>query len=328
MVIYSSYMEKMRVGKILVWGESLFGFYPDDNPQIEKCKKVNLTWGGDVSNFAIGVAKLGYHSVLFTGVGSESFGEGFIGLWKKNRVDVSQVHRDPSRSTGFYFITFVHGKHSLTYYRDESAATALVFSQLDSRVLKESIVFHFTGTGLGMGKSAREMCRQIIEAKKGSDCIISFDVNYRTLQWGNPKLAEKEISKIIELGVTHLEITDDEMSELGWGTDVRILLNKFSRLKVIAYKKGPEGVTIATPEIMFDSPAFPVKVKDTIGAGDSFDVGFIISLVEGKSLEEAARIGNATAALTCMGLGPIRTIPSKQQLDEFLALQLERNING
>jgi len=309
------------MGKILVWGEPMFGFYPVDNPQIEKCTSVSMTWGGDASNFAIGAAKLGYHSVFFTGVGTEPFGDGFVDLWSENGVDVSQVQRDPVRRTGFYFVTFVNGKHSLTYHREGSAATALVFSQLDSSILKESDVFHFTGTGLGMGKSARKLCEQIIEEKKASDCIISFDVNYRALQWNDPILAEKEISKMIKLGVTHLEVTDDEMLELGWGSDIHVLLEKFPNLKVIAYKKGPKGVTIITPDKMFDSPAFQVKVKDTVGAGDSFAVGFITSLMEGKSLEEAATIGNATAGMTCMGLGPISTIPTKKQLHEFLAAQ-------
>ncbi|MFA7642800.1 MAG: sugar kinase [Sphaerochaetaceae bacterium] len=307
------------MGKILVWGEPMFGFYPVDNPRIEKCKTLSMTWGGDASNFAIGVARMGYHAVFFTGLGTEPFGDGFIDLWKENGVDVSQVVRDPIRRTGFYFVSFIDGKHSLTYYRDNSAATALIFSQLDPQVLKESEVFHFTGTGLGMGAAARSLCLQIVKAKRQSGCIISFDVNYRALQWNDPELAEKEISRAIASGVTHLEITDDEMVALGWGDDLESLLKRFPTLKVIAHKKGPKGVTIKTHETQFDSPAFPVKVKDTVGAGDSFDVGFILSLMEGKSLQEAARIGNATGGITCTGLGPISSAPTRKELDEFLS---------
>ncbi|ADK79574.1 sugar kinase [Sediminispirochaeta smaragdinae] len=312
-------MGARSVKNILVWGEPMFGFYPIDNPMIEKCNTLSMTWGGDASNFAIGVARLDHHSVFFTGLGTEPFGDGFIDLWMKNGVDVSQVVRDPSRRTGFYFVSFINGKHNLTYYRENSAATAIQFAQLDQQVLKESAVFHFTGTGLGMGSAARTLCRQIIDAKKGSDCIISFDVNYRTLQWNDPILAEREISNAIASGVTHLDITDDEMFALGWGTDLDALIRRFPTLEVIAYKQGPKGVTIKTRGSQFDSPAFLVKVKDTVGAGDSFDVGFIISLLEGKSLEEAARIGNATGGLTCTGLGPISSSPTRKELDEFLA---------
>jgi 2-dehydro-3-deoxygluconokinase len=304
---------------ILVWGEPMFGFYPVDNPRIEKCNTLSMTWGGDASNFAIGVARLGHHSVFFTGLGTEPFGDGFIDLWSENGVDVSQVVRDPSRRTGFYFVSFIDGKHSLTYYRDNSAATAVQFSQLDNQVLSESVLFHFTGTGLGMGSDARKLCRQIIDYKKGSDCIISFDVNYRKLQWNDPILAEREISNVIAYGVTHLEITDDEMLALGWGTDLDALIRRFPSLEVIAYKQGPKGVTIKTPSEQFDCPAFSVEVKDTVGAGDSFDVGFLISLLEGKNLREAARIGNATGGLTCTGLGPITSSPTRKELEEFLA---------
>ena len=310
------------MGKILVWGEPMFGFYPIDSPRIEKCSTLSMTWGGDASNFAIGVARMGYHSVFFTGLGKEPFGDGFIDLWQENGVDVSQVIRDPIRRTGFYFVSFIDGKHSLTYYRDNSAATAIQFAQLDQQILKDSVVFHFTGTGLGMGVDARALCQQIVEAKKKDDCIISFDVNFRKMQWNNPILAEREISHAISLGVTHLEITDDEMVSLGWGSDLEALIRRFATLQVIAYKRGPKGVTIRTREREFDSPAFPVTVKDTVGAGDSFNVGFILSLLEGKSLEEAARIGNATAGLTCTGLGPISSAPSRKELDTFLAVQV------
>lgn len=310
------------MGKILVWGEPMFGFYPVDNPRIEKCNTLSMTWGGDASNFAIGVARLGYHSVFFTGLGTEPFGDGFIELWKENGVDVSQVIRDPDRRTGFYFVSFIDGKHSLTYYRDNSAATALRFSQLDPQVLRESEVFHFTGTGLGMGVAARSLCQQIVAAKRQTGCIISFDVNYRALQWNDPKLAEQEISRAIASGVTHLEITDDEMAALGWSSDLDALLKRFPSVEVIAYKRGPKGVTIKTHDIQFDTSAFSVNVKDTVGAGDSFDVGFILSLVEGKSLEEAARIGNATGGITCTGLGPISSAPTRKELDEFLAAHI------
>ncbi|MCK9482222.1 MAG: sugar kinase [Bacteroidia bacterium] len=307
------------MGKVLVWGEPMFGFYPIDNQRIEKCETIRIAWGGDASNFAIGVARLNVPVTFFTAVGTEPFGRGYIELWEDNNIDVSQVVEDPKRRTGFYFVSFIDGKHSLTYYRDNSAASGLTFDQLDKTVLKECDVFHFTGTGLGMGEAARSLCHEILKFKKGSGSIISFDVNYRRLQWNNLKLAKEEIIKAINLGVTHLEITDDEMRELGWQEDLDSLFKMFPSLEVIAYKQGSKGAIIKTKETELHSPAFPVEVVDTVGAGDSFDVGFIVSLMEGKSLEDAARIGNAMGGLTCTGVGPISSSPTREKVESFLA---------
>lgn len=296
----------------------MFGFYPLDNPLIEKCETVRVSWGGDVSNVAIGIARLGHEAIFFTGLGTDSFGNGFIDLWRENGVDVSQIVRDPARKTGFYFISFVDGRHELTYHRDDSAASALTFSQLDERLLHSVDAIHFTGTGLGMGDKARQLCKQLVDARKGSDCIISFDVNYRESQWNDVALARHEIASAINGGVTHLEITDDEMLALGWGDDLDWLMEQFPHLQVIAYKQGAHGSTIKTHAGEMHIPAFDVPVTDTVGAGDSFAVGFLTSLLEGRGVHDAARRGNASGALTCMGMGPIESAPTRDELESFL----------
>ena len=46
--------------------------------------------------------------------------------------------------------------------------------------------------------------------------------------------------------------------------------------------------------------AFDVPVVDTLGAGDAYNAGFITAAVEGLSLAEANRRGNAVAAWKIM----------------------------
>ncbi len=308
-------------GQFLVWGEPMFGFYPLDGPRIAYSKNLRMTWGGDVSNFAIGVSRLGFHSVLFTALGDDQFGEYFLNLWKDNGVDISQVVKDATRETGFYFISFADGEHQLSYHRKNTAASALSFGSLDQDVLNTCGVFHFTGTGLGMGESARIVCHEILGTLKKRDCIVSFDVNYRRDQWNDKVLAKTEISRAILSGVTHLEITDDEMLELGWGDDIDSLLAEFPSVEVIAYKRGPKGVIVKTrKQAIVCEACAGITVKDTVGAGDGFAAGFISALYEGMNLGDAARFGNVVAGLTCEGVGPIETLPSRARVTEFLHL--------
>jgi sugar/nucleoside kinase (ribokinase family) len=65
-------------------------------------------------------------------------------------------------------------------------------------------------------------------------------------------------------------------------------------------------------------PSFSVNVADTVGAGDAFDAGLIAGVLEDLDLRETGRKANAVAALTCRGVGPLRTQPDPAQVETLL----------
>jgi sugar/nucleoside kinase (ribokinase family) len=48
-----------------------------------------------------------------------------------------------------------------------------------------------------------------------------------------------------------------------------------------------------------------VEQKDATGAGDCFDGAFIAGLVQGKSIEDAAKMASAAGALNAAAFGPM-----------------------
>jgi ribokinase len=68
-------------------------------------------------------------------------------------------------------------------------------------------------------------------------------------------------------------------------------------------------------------PAYKVNVVDTTGAGDAFNGGFAVALAEGKSLEAAIQFANATAALSVTRPGTAPAMPTRAEVDAFLAAQ-------
>lgn len=65
--------------------------------------------------------------------------------------------------------------------------------------------------------------------------------------------------------------------------------------------------------------AFPVEAVDTTGAGDAFHGAFAWSIAEGRSDQESARIAAAVSAMSCTGLGARAALPTRPELETFLA---------
>ncbi len=305
------------------FGEPLVGFYPPKGASVGDDVPIAKTWGGDTSNFAIGVARLGHSVSYLTRVGADPFGEGFIALWRRNGVDTSLVARDETRRTGLYFVSFdAQGKHSLTYYRKDSAASAIAPERIGERLLSNYRVLHLSGISLGMSSSALAAGLSLEDSARRSGCMISFDVNYRAAQWPSPAEASEAISSAIAGGVDVLEVTDDEMAALGWGEGVDTLARRFPKTSTIVLKRGKLGASLWRAGERADIPSFEVEVKDTVGAGDSFDAGFLSATLRGASLHEAGRFAAATAALTCTGTGPLERMPFLNDVEAFLGARI------
>lgn len=84
---------------------------------------------------------------------------------------------------------------------------------------------------------------------------------------------------------------------------------------------GKDGAYVATKERREVVPAFSVKEIDTTGAGDAFNGGLATALAEGKNLWEAVKFANAVAALSVQKIGTTPSMPTRNQVDEFIKLR-------
>ena len=90
-------------------------------------------------------------------------------------------------------------------------------------------------------------------------------------------------------------------------------------VKAVVITLGSRGVYVATPEKQQLLPVPKVDVLDTTGAGDAFNGGFVTALSEGKDLWEAARFANALASLSVQRMGTTASMPTRAEIDQFLA---------
>ena len=86
-------------------------------------------------------------------------------------------------------------------------------------------------------------------------------------------------------------------------------------LKTIAIKQGAKGVLIKNDFLMEQIPAIPPKkFVDSIGAGDSFDAGFLQGLLEEKDIITAAKMGVKAASLSIEATGGTESFPFRKDL--------------
>ncbi len=89
-------------------------------------------------------------------------------------------------------------------------------------------------------------------------------------------------------------------------------------------KMGGMGVYYATGEVSECLPAYPVVAVDTVAAGDAFNGALAVALAEGKNLDETMRWAMAAGALAVTKTGAQDSMPTRDELGEFLASQEPR----
>jgi sugar/nucleoside kinase (ribokinase family) len=103
--------------------------------------------------------------------------------------------------------------------------------------------------------------------------------------------------------LTGLENIDEAATSLG------------RRVEVAAIKLGAEGALGVTLSQKIKATSIPAKVVDTVGAGDSFDAGFVYGYLQGWSLEKSLRLGVVCGGLSTQKAGGTNGQPT---LDEAL----------
>ncbi len=86
----------------------------------------------------------------------------------------------------------------------------------------------------------------------------------------------------------------------------------------VIFTLGGDGAIYSDGKVTAKVPAFKVNAVDTTGAGDTFTGYILNSLMSGKAPEEALRFASAASAIAVTKAGAAETIPSLEQVNNFL----------
>lgn len=291
---------------ILCCGEALIDMLPRQSAQGEDAFAPLA--GGAVMNTAVALGRLGTPVQFFSGLSSDLFGDVLRDHLAASDVDISPVHTSDAPTT-LAFVKLVDGHASYAFY-DENTAGRMLSADHLPEVTADAMFFG--GISLVV-----EPCGATYEAlmrREAATRLTMIDPNIRPSFITDEARYRARLSAM--MGVADIVKTSDE--DLEWltgGTDTDALFDG-TETTCVLLTMGADGVRVITRDETFDVPAERVEVVDTVGAGDTFNAGFLAGLghsghatkanfqtVTPAALTAAAALGAKAAAITVSRAG-------------------------
>ncbi|WGW05289.1 carbohydrate kinase family protein [Tropicibacter oceani] len=266
---------------ILCCGEALIDMLPRTSPYGEPCFAPYA--GGAVFNTAIALGRLGAPVGYFGGLSNDLFGKQLVDTLSASKVDSSHCPRS-DRPTTLAFVTLTNGHAQYAFYDENTAGRMLSQDDLPDLEGKADALF-FGGISLVSEPQADSYAALCAQA---GDLPVMIDPNIR------PGFITDEARYRARLDqmLTRADIIKISDEDMDWLKTTPEALLKHS--KVILVTRGADGVDLVTRDGSRRVAAQKVTVVDTVGAGDTFNAGFLAGLRKGGLL---SRAGLANASL-------------------------------
>jgi len=270
-----------------------------------------LTAGSSSVIFACGAARLGLCVAFIGVVGNDLFGAFMLDVMKSRDVDVSNIIVDENQATGLSVIlNRINDRAILTHL---GAINALRGEQITDELLAEArhlhVASYFLQTILQPGLP------DLFQRAQALGLTTSLDTNW------DPEEKWVGVDELLKHTTVFLPNESEALSLTGAPTVEKAAEMLSNKASIVAVKLGADGGLAFDGESLFRTPIIPVDVLDTVGAGDTFDAGFIYGFLQGWPLERSLKLGVVCGSLSTRLAGGITSQPV---LDEALRVLDER----
>ncbi|MBQ7255169.1 MAG: carbohydrate kinase [Oscillospiraceae bacterium] len=284
--------------------------------------------GGAPANVLAMLRKLDKSCAFIGKVGRDSFGDLLEKTVREAGVDTRALRRDDAIPTTLAVVhTLPGGDRDFSFYRKPGADVLLSENELDEDLLNNCRIFHF-GTLSLTAEPCRSATRKAYTLAKAAGALISFDPNLRPPLWDDMDEAKRQI----EWGLARcdiLKIADNELEFMTGKTDfdegAAILREKFPNIRVFNVTAGADGSYSYYGDLRVFEPACKLGgTIETTGAGDTFCACVLNYVLEhgieglgAQNLTEMLRFANTAAYLVTTKKGAIRSMPSRDQVENL-----------
>lgn len=265
--------------------------------------------GGAPVNFASHAKALGADATVISRVGADEPGARLIGELRTLGVATDGITVDALNPTGTVVVSLDSAGQPQFKIVGGVAWDHLHATPETLRRAGSADVICF-GSLCQRSASSQAAIHQLVEASSSSALRV-FDVNLREDFFSAEILdASLKLANICKLSDCELPVV---ARMLGLKGGVRGQLHQLVArygLCLIVYTRGAMGSVLCDGVEWCEHPGFTTKVRDTVGAGDSFAAAVSMGLLQGWSLETISNRANEIAAFVCSRDGAVPELPS------------------
>jgi len=272
--------------------------------------RMMLTLGSSSAIVAHNLSALGSRVGFQSRIGDDPLGQIALERLQQSAVDTSLVRRVKGASTTGLTVILHHEKwrNILTY---SGTIAELTWDDLDLNYLSDSSHFHFSSYYLQ--RILRPKVVELFRRLKSKGLTISLDTN------DDPEDRWEELHEVLRHVDVFLPNEREACKAAGTG-DLEAAIHKLAeQVPLVVVKLGRKGAVAQRGQERFTSPAKSVEAVDTVGAGDSFDAGFLHQYVKGADIPTCLASGNAAGALSTTRPGGTEAFRDTNHTKKFLA---------
>jgi fructokinase len=254
--------------------------------------------GGAPGNFTVMAGRLGNHAAILSRIGRDDLGREAVHLLDPLPADTSFLQVDRAHETGRVTVTFNDGQPEYVIHKP-AAWDFLELSDGWVSLAERADAICF-GSLAQRGIESRQTI-QTLAAQTPSRCVRIFDVNLRPPYYSSEVIQESlELASVVKmndaevpmvLALLGLAVEDDGLPQ-NLRPSAERLLAEFPTLEMVAITRGAHGSLLVRRDEWHEHPGYPIKVADTIGAGDAFTAAMAHYLLRGAELPVLNEAGN------------------------------------
>lgn len=327
-------IDTARPTDVIVMGRVTVDLYANQlGTPLSQVQSFNKYLGGCAGNIAVGTARLGLQSSLFSCVGSDDLGQFLLQTLKQEKVDISLVKTSDAHLTGIGLLGITKPDNfSLLFYRENCADMQIRAENITPENVQQSKALVITGNCLSQ-QGIRAATLHAAEIANQQQTFTVLDIDYRPMLWGLTKAgdgqaryaSDPEVTRQYQrvLPLVNLIVGSQEEVLIAGGNDnlsqAVDTIRNFTAAPIVI-KHGAEGCSVYFDDLSapLTSPAYPWDALNMLGAGDAFISGLLSGLLREQTWEHSLQLANACAAIVVRGHGRAPAMPHADDLLQFI----------
>jgi len=271
--------------------------------------RLALTLGSSSAIFAHNLAVMGSRVGFTSRIGDDPLGRISLERLSEGSVDVAKVRTVSGPTTTGLTVILPRSQNRLIFTYP-GAMFEMCFEDLDLSYLASAKHFHLSSFYLH--RALRPRIAELFHKMKSAGLTTSLDTNDDPEDlWADDLL---EVLRYVDVFLPN----EREIMKITRSDNARAGLAKLANtVPVVVVKLGTQGAAARQGKTEISAPPLRVEVIDPVGAGDSFDAGFIHQYVRGADLATCLRYGNLAGACSTTRPGGTEAFRDRPHFQKF-----------